>query len=272
MSTLGILGSGNMAEAIVNGALAAGMLRNDDINVCDISKERLIHMVDNYAVNAYDSLEGLLENSNIVLLAVKPQGCAAALKSIKAYYEAQNKQMDIALVSIVAGWSNAQYKEILGEEARVLRVMPNTPALCREGMTVLCAQNNLKDNEFAFAKMLFAAVGDVEVLAENMFEAVTGLSGSGPAYVLTLMEAMASGGVMAGLPANVAQKLAAQTFLGTAKMLQCGDRHPASLRDAVTSPGGTTIYGLYEMEKAGVRAAMMAAVQASAKRAKELAR
>lgn len=265
---LGFLGCGSMGEAIINGVVSSGTIPAAQINIYDVSKQRLIAMVDQYSVSAFSALDAFLEDTDIIFLAIKPQVCQGVLQEIAPLIQDKDK----AIITIVAGWNIARYYEILSPDVRLLRVMPNTPALCRAAMSVLCAENTLTAEEFEEARRIFSAVGEVEVLSEHLFDAVTGVSGSGPAYVFLMIEAMANGGVLKGLPCAVAQKLAAQTFFGAAQMVLLGDRHPASLKDAVSSPGGTTICGLYELEKAGVRSALMAAVEKATDRSKELSK
>ncbi|MDD3244349.1 MAG: pyrroline-5-carboxylate reductase [Eubacteriales bacterium] len=265
---LGFMGCGNMGSAVINGICAAKLLKGQEINVYDVSQERLIAMVDEYQVNPYKDLDRFLENTDVIFLAVKPQICQSVLSDLAPRIKGRNK----AILTIVAGWPNARYYETLSEDVRLLRIMPNTPALCCKAMSVLCAENTLTEEEFAFARQIFEAVGQVEVLSEHLFDAVTGVSGSGPAYVFLLIEAMANGGVLMGLPAPTARKLAAQTFAGAAEMVLIGDQHPAALKDAVSSPAGTTIEALYQLEKAGVRGAMISAVESAARRSEELAK
>jgi pyrroline-5-carboxylate reductase len=244
-----------MGEAIIKGAIASGLLRGEDIIVNDVSRERLDQLEQSYGIKGTTEQSVLLQNCDILLLAVKPQFCQDVLTQLSAGLSGK------AMITIVAGWNVSNYRKILGNAARLLRVMPNTPAMCRAGMSVLCQETNLTEEEFAFAKALFGALGEVETLAEHYFDAVTAISGSGPAYMMLVLEAMANGGVLCGLPAATAQKLAIQTMLGAATLVKETGTHPAILKEAISSPGGTTIEALAELERCGVRSAFISAVE-----------
>ncbi len=175
------------------------------------------------------------------------------------------------VVSIAAGVTLNTLKEAAGADARVIRVMPNTPCLVGETAAAMCLGGSADDNDAELVRKLFSSVGTIYRVDEKLLSAVTGLSGSGPAYVFVMIEALADGGVKAGLPRDIAQQLAAQTVLGSAKMVLETGKHPGVLKDMVTSPAGTTIAGVHELEKAGVRAAFINAVNAATLRADELA-
>lgn len=261
---IGFIGVGVMGEAIIIGSLRSGCISAADIFIYDIDHTKLISMVERYLVNACESLDELLLSSDMILLAVKPAGCKKLLEGIA------DKIKNKAIISIVAGWSTAKISKLLSEDTRVLCVMPNTPALCGEGMSVLSANNTLHPDELQFALKLFDSFGETEIVDENYFGIVTGISGSGPAYVFMFIEAMISAGIYNGLPAKTARKLAVQTVLGAAKSLKANDRHPAEMRDAVCTPAGTTIEAVYELEKNGFNGIVMSAVDQCTKKYKQM--
>ncbi len=199
-------------------------------------------------------------------MAVKPQYVALVLREARPHLRPST-----VVVSIAAGVTLATLKEAAGAEARLVRVMPNTPCLVGETAAAMCLGGAADDADADLVQTLFAAVGTIYRVDEKLLSAVTGLSGSGPAYVFVMIEALADGGVRAGLPRDVAQALAAQTVLGSAKMVLETGKHPGALKDMVCSPGGTTIAAVHELERAGVRAAFINAVQAATARADEMA-
>ncbi|HLC16176.1 MAG TPA: pyrroline-5-carboxylate reductase [Thermodesulfovibrionia bacterium] len=252
-AVLGFIGGGNMAEAMIH-----GFFEKYPIFVSDPVAARLNHLAGAYNVSKCVSNREVVEKSDIVILAVKPQHVEGALTEIAPFVDKSK-----LLISIAAGISLSRMRAVTGAEARLIRVMPNTPALVAEGMTVVVSDQCL-EGDLAFTETLFASIGRVISLEEKHIDAVTALSGSGPAYVFLFIEAMADGGVKMGLPRTVALQLAAQTVLGAAKMVISTSEHPACLKDRVTSPGGTTIEGLHILEQAGVRGALMLAVEAAA--------
>jgi pyrroline-5-carboxylate reductase len=259
---IGLIGAGVMGEAIIGGALQAGCISAENCFVYDIDPKKLSHMAGRYCINACADLDALLENAGIILVAVKPSGCQALLNRIA------DKMDNKAIISIAAGWSSEKIKKLLPESARVLCVMPNMAAICGEGMSVLSAGHTLLPGELQFALQLFGAIGDTEIVDEKYFDIVTGVSGSGPAYAFMFIEAMMAAGIHGGLPAATARKLAIQTVLGAAKALKCSQKHPAELRDAVCTPGGTTIEAVFELEKSGFGGTVMSAVDKCAKKYK----
>ncbi|PLX82785.1 MAG: pyrroline-5-carboxylate reductase, partial [Desulfuromonas sp.] len=207
----------------------------------------------------------LVSRSEIVLLAVKPQVVQAVVGEMAPAFSDDN-----LLVSILAGVTTERLEVLLGGSPRVVRTMPNTPALVGAGAAALCSGKYAREDDLTLACSIFESLGAAKVVSEEQMDAVTGLSGSGPAYVYTIIEALADGGVQQGLPRDVAHALAVQTVYGAAKMVKDTGSHPAALRDQVCSPGGTTISGVRALEDGGVRAALMAAVSAAAKRSREL--
>ncbi|MDL2257945.1 pyrroline-5-carboxylate reductase [Eubacteriales bacterium OttesenSCG-928-K08] len=264
MKKLGFLGMGNMGEALLKGILANDCLSNDDILFLAKRPERIEQIEHKYSISsARDSID-LAQSCEMLLLAVKPDVC------INILLECADALAGKALISVIAGWSKEDY-EALVPDCRVLCVMPNTPVMVGEGMTVFNTNHSFTDEEYAFARQIFASVGKVAQLPQNKMAAVTGVSGSGPAYVYLFIEALADGGVFEGLPRELAYELASQTVLGAAKMVMETKKHPGALKDAVCSPGGTTIEAVSALEHAGFRAAVLDAVSACTKKAKQMA-
>lgn len=253
-----------MGEAIIKGLLAKG-IKPQNIAVYEKDSERLAWLVKEYGITAAKDSETLVKSSEVAILAVKPQNLTATVNGFSSKIT-----MDKILVSILAGVPIAKIEALLPSGSKVVRVMPNTPALIGQGTSVLTGGTNVSEDELQSVVNIFEAVGNVSILPEGLFNAVTGLSGSGPAFVYLMIEALADGGVMAGLPRDVAYKLAADTVKGSAMMVTETKKHPGQLKDMVTSPAGTTIYGILQMEKAGVRGALMETVMAAAKRAEQL--
>jgi pyrroline-5-carboxylate reductase len=263
---IGFLGGGNMAGALVKGLLASGVSSADRLQVSDVSAERRAELEAAHGIRTSSDNLAVVDTSEIVVLAVKPQVVPRVLTEVGAALAGK------LLVSIAAGISTATLAERVPASARLVRTMPNTPALVLAGITAIAAGPRATAADLATTRALFDAVGRSVLLDEGQLDAVTGLSGSGPAYALLVIEALADGGVRMGLPRDTAQLLAAQTVYGSAKMLLDTSEHPARLKDRVTSPGGTTIAGLYALERAGVRFAMMDAVGSATERSVALGR
>ncbi len=254
-----------MAEALVRGLLAAGVAPAERIRVSDPAAERREHLAARYRINVSQDNAELAAWSEVLVLAVKPQAIDAALASLTS---ALNR--DALVVSIAAGVTIARLEKQLPTATRLVRAMPNTPALALAGASAIAPGSCCDEHDLAIARSLFAAVGRCVQVAESGLDAVTGLSGSGPAYVMLFIEALADGGVRAGLDRDTALLLAAQTLFGAAKLQLDTGEHPGVLKDRVTSPGGTTIAGLRCLERMGVRGALIAAVEAAAQRSREL--
>lgn len=262
---LAIIGLGNMGTAILKGVITSQDIDIDDIIACDkkFSNNKEIDII-------YDNLELVDDNrigvkkADIILLAVKPQIIDNVLEEIK----------DISggklFISIAAGIKIDFLQRKLAEDAKVIRVMPNTPALVGSGAAAISAADNISDNELNIAKKVFSSIGEAIVIEEKYMDTVTGLSGSGPAFIYILIEAMSDAGVLNGLPREKAVKLAAQTVKGSAEMVLESGKHPAELKDMVTSPGGTTIAGVSALEQNAFRSSIMEAVTKAAERSKEL--
>lgn len=259
------IGGGKMGEALIKGILEAKLVNCEQITVSDVVLERLDYLKRTYGVNTTQSNIEAATTGAIIILAIKPQVMTKVLSEL-----ANLSGKDKLWLSIAAGVTIETICSGLGKEPRVIRVMPNTPAQVRTGVISIAAGEYTLPEDIEIAKELFGAVGEVFLFDEKLIDAVTGVSGSGPAYVCLLIESLASGGVRVGLPVDVATRIATQTFLGTAKMILETKKHPAQLRDEVSSPGGTTIAGLSVLEKRGVRGALIETVEAAVNRAKEM--
>jgi pyrroline-5-carboxylate reductase len=255
-----------MARALARGFLAANLFEATRIVASDpfeAARAEFSEIISGAQVS--ENNQSVVENSDVVILAVKPQMMASVLADVAPSVTDQP-----LVVSIAAGVSLAQLTAALGEQARVVRVMPNTPCLISQGASAYCVGGAATGDDAALIEELLSSVGRAFALRESLMDAVTGLSGSGPAFVCMLVEALSDGGVRMGLPRDVASALASQTVAGTASMILETGEHPAVLKDRVASPGGTTIAGLKTLESHGFRAALIAAVEAAAKRSAEL--
>src|SRR5712692_4196477 len=261
---VGFLGAGNMGEAMIKGLLQAGLVPAASIGATDVRRERLEQIATQYGIRSAKSNPALVAESDVVILAVKPQIMASVLHEIAGSVDGK------LLISIAAGLPTRMLRAQLGRPARLIRVMPNTPALVLEGVTAIARADGLEAGDLETAQELFGAVGRVVVLEEDALDAVTGLSGSGPAYVAIVIESLADGGVKMGLDRATAMTLAAQTVLGSAKLILETGTHPGQLKDMVASPGGTTIAGISALEEGGVRRTFISAVERATQRSREL--
>jgi pyrroline-5-carboxylate reductase len=266
-TTIAFLGGGNLAEALVKGLLRAGVAAPQEILCTDRRAERGPELTQRYGVRfSKNNLEAARE-AGIVVLSVKPQVMDKLLEEIAPALDAGK-----LVISIAAGVPIAAIERKVGHGVRIVRTMPNTPALVGAGATALSPGEHATEEDLQQAKALFEAVGRAVIVDEPLLDAVTGLSGSGPAYIFLVIEALADGGVKAGLARQQAQELAAQTVLGSAKLLIETGEHPGRLKDQVTSPGGTAIAGLHTLEAGGLRTTLMDAVEAATRRSRELGR
>ncbi len=261
--SIGFIGAGNMASAIIKGAIEKNIICSDDIHVFDIDSNKCNTLKNNFGIKIYETVNALCEGSDIIMLSVKPNVMASVLTEIK--------ETDNPIVSIAAGWSADMIKAVAGADRKVLRLMPNTPLMAGEGMSVFEAPSNFNDEHREFIENIFSALGKIEHAPLKLMDAVTAVSGSGPAYVYMFIEALADGGVLCGLPRDKAMTLAAQTVLGAAKTVIETGIHPGALKDAVCSPGGTTIEAVKALESGGFRGAVINAVEQCAKKSKALA-
>ncbi len=261
---IGFLGGGQMAEALIKGILNADLAEPSQIVALDLDEGRRKLLEDTYAITA--TLEDdKIADCAIVVIAVKPQIVGPLLEKCSDWINARH-----LIISIAAGITLPFMEQRLADGCRVIRVMPNTPALVLEGASALSAGTNAVNDDMDTANRIFSAIGKSVILPENYLDAVTGLSGSGPAYVFQFIESLMDGAVKVGLSQQDARTLVLQTVLGSVKLAMESDMHPAQLRSMVTSPGGTTIAGLHELEKAGFKAGIMNAVEAATKRSAEL--
>ena len=262
---IGFLGAGKMATALAKGFLAARIVQARTLSASDTFDDaRSTFQKETGASVTGNSLE-VVQGSQILILAVKPDQVPGVLAEIKPGVKRQH-----LILSIAAGVTLAHLEAGLPPKARIIRVMPNTPALVGASATGFSTGKSATPEDAALATRLFGAVGVAFQVKEHLLDAVTGLSGSGPAYVYLMIEALSDGGVAAGLPRDIATRLAAQTLLGSARMVLETGLHPGALKDMVTSPGGTTIEGIHQLEKAGVRGALMNAVRAASEKARAL--
>lgn len=262
---IGFVGGGNMAGALIRGLLHSHTVSSEQIRASDVKEERLAELRARYAIQTTDDNDALVAWADVVVLAVKPQIVDRVLAPI-----ASGLAEGDLLVSVAAGVPIDALEARLPPRARVVRAMPNTAAIALAGATAIAPGTSATKSDIDVARALFEAVGRCVVLDETLLDAVTGLSGSGPAYVMLMIEALADGGVKVGLGRDVALLLAAQTVYGAAKLqLETGE-HPGRLKDMVTSPGGTAIAGLHTLEAGGLRRTLIDAVEAAATRSSEL--
>mmetsp|Transcript_26835 Transcript_26835/g.51114 ORF Transcript_26835/g.51114 Transcript_26835/m.51114 type:complete len:351 (+) Transcript_26835:65-1117(+) len=263
---VGFFGAGQMCEALARGFLSANVADAADMKATDISEARRQVLGEMGIYTTTSNIE-VAKGCNVLFVAVKPNVVRQVLDEVKSVLSP-----DTLVVSIAAGVTLSTLQEAAGGHGRVVRVMPNVATLVGETAAAMSMSPGCSEQDEAVVKRLFDAVGVIHKVDEKLLDAVTGLSGSGPAYVFILTEALADGGVRAGLPRDVAMSLAAQTMMGSAKMILETGKHPGALKDMVTSPGGTTIAGVHALETHGVRGAIMDAVSAAANRATELSK
>jgi pyrroline-5-carboxylate reductase len=262
--TLGFLGAGNMAEALIKGLLHAEVLPHR-ILASDVKGDRLERLHELHGIRTTRDNHVLLRDVDVVVLSVKPQVIDKVLTEI-----GQDVRAEQLIVSVAAGVPIDSLEGRLPPGSRIVRAMPNTPATVQAGATAISGGTHASEDDMRIARDLFEAVGRVVVLDESLLNAVTGLSGSGPAYIMLLIEALADGGVKVGLHRDTSLLLAAQTVFGSAKLLLETGEHPGRLKDMVTSPGGTAIAGLHTLESGAMRKTLIDAVEAATKRAAEL--
>lgn len=261
---IGCIGGGNMAEAIIKGLLA-GAVPPENITVAEPVEERRVYLSETYGIGTTEDNSCAVSFGEVVILAVKPQVSLNALRAIAG---------DVAtgrlFISIMAGVKTKTIEAALPKGVRVIRVMPNTPALALAAASAISPGANATSGDVSLALGIFNLLGTASTVEEKLLDAVTGLSGSGPAYVFTFIEALSDAGVKNGLPRDVATRLAVQTVFGSAKLMLETREHPALLKEKVTSPGGTTIAGLQVLEQGGFRGTIMAAVESATIRSTEL--
>ncbi|MBE0501867.1 MAG: pyrroline-5-carboxylate reductase [Desulfuromonadales bacterium] len=266
IDSVGFVGGGNMAEAILKGVLQSGY-PSGQVAVFEPDSERAAYLAETYRIRIARSNRELVEQSALVVLAVKPQLLQTVLPEVVQGWGAGK-----LLVSILAGVTTAQLENGFSSQPAVVRAMPNTPAMIGAGATAICSGKFLTGVELDHAWQLFATIGDVVIVDEAQMDAVTGLSGSGPAYIYAVIEALTAGGVANGLSQEIALKLATQTVIGAASMVQQTAEEPAVLRQRVCSPGGTTLAAIELLEQRGLSAILIDAVGAATERSRELGR
>ena len=267
MATLAILGCGKMGEALLGGLLASGWRQPSEIVVTARSDDRLKELSERHGVTTTSDNADAVAGAEVVVVAVKPQDIEALLTEISAHIRA-----DQTILSVVAAISTDFIESHLGKAVPIVRAMPNTPSVVHEGMAGIAGGRHAAAEHLNLASEVLEHVGRVVTVPEDYLDAVTAISGSGPAYFALLAEAMIEGGILLGLSREISTQLVVQTMLGSAKILRDGGMHPVELREMVTSPGGTTIRAIRVLEQAGVRAAFLNAIQAAMERSQELAR
>ena len=262
---LGIIGAGNMASAIIGGIVNKGIIPAGEI-ICSspVEAERQ-KAIESFGINATSDNKEVVNTSDVLLLAVKPQVIPVVAEEIK-----DTLRDDQLIISIVAGKTIAWYNEAFGRELKIVRTMPNTPALVGEGMTGVSPAPAVTETELASALEILSSFGKAEVVPEKLMDSVVAVSGSSPAYVFIMIEAMADGAVKLGMPRDKAYKFAAQAVLGSAKMVLETGKHPAELKDMVCSPAGTTIEAVQVLEESGFRASLIDAMEACAEISRKL--
>ena len=263
--SIGFIGAGKMAIALAKGFINAGLVKPNNLIASDTLPAGREAFRQEINCETTDSNADVLARAKIIFLAFKPHQLDEATESVRNQFSA-----DHLVISILAGVRLSKLDVACGGRARTVRVMPNTPALVGEGACGFAISESVLSTDSELVKRLLSSVGIAYEVKENLINAITGLSGSGPAYGYTVIDALSDGGVAAGLPREVATKLAAQTMLGSAKMVLQTGKHPSELKDMVCSPGGTTIEGIQELEEGGIRSALINAVRAATERAIEL--
>ena len=261
---LGFIGVGKMGSALLEGVLRSGVATPDEVRVHDVYQPAVKGCVESHGVKEGKSNLGVFQDSEATVLCVKPHDARSTLADLKV------ASAEGLVISIAAGVKLADLEAAVDGRHRVIRVMPNTPALVGKGASAYALGDKASPEDAALVEKILESVGIAFQVKESQLDAVTGLSGSGPAYIYTVIEALADGGVLEGLPKAMALQLAAQTVLGAAEMVIECDEHPAELRDNVISPGGTTVAAMAELEAAGLRSALIEAVRTASQKSREL--
>lgn len=265
--TIGFIGAGNMGQAIVGGILKANLIVSDNIILSDLNEKSLDNVRKRHKVNVTTDNKIVAEQADILILAVKPNLYEVVINEIKETVKA-----DAIVVSIAAGKSIKDVESLFERDLKVVRVMPNTPALVGEGMSALCVNNVVTEDEMKDIITIFESFGEAEIVSEKLMDSVVAVSGSAPAYVYMFIEAMADAAVLEGMTRSQAYKFAAQTVMGSAKMVLETKIHPGELKDMVCSPGGTTIEAVAMLEEKGFRAAVISAMKICANKSKEMSK
>lgn len=264
---IGFIGAGNMAKAIVGGIVKAGLVTSENIIMSGLSKENLEEVKRNYKIEVTTDNKLVAKKSDILILAVKPNIYPIVINEVKDFVKET-----VIIVTIAAGKSIESIEKAFEKELKVVRTMPNTPALVGEGMTAVCPNKHVTDEDINEILKLLSSFSKVEIISESLIDAVTSVSGSSPAYVYMFIEAMADAAVLQGMPRDKAYKFAAQTVLGSAKMVLETGIHPGALKDMVCSPGGTTIEAVAELENKGFRSAVISAMNKCYNKSKDMSK
>ena len=259
--TIGFIGCGNMAQAMIGGIIKSKLVSSEKVIVSNPTNVNLNKVKEKYNILVTNSNKDVAKFSDIVMLAVKPNKYFEVIDEIKPYLK-----KDVVIVTIAAGITLDHMSIALGEAAKVIRTMPNTPALVGAGMSALCANINITKEELQEVVNIFESFGKIEILQENLIEIVPAVSGSSPAYVYMFIEALGDGAVLQGMPREKAYRMAAQAVLGAAKMVLETGQHPGKLKDDVCSPGGTTIEAVYTLEKNNFRGSVISAMESCSKK------
>ncbi|WP_167958905.1 pyrroline-5-carboxylate reductase [Anaerosporobacter faecicola] len=262
---LGFIGCGNMAKAMMGGIIKNNIVEDADIMVSDLNNSALENAKNMYNVQTTNNNINVVKFADLVVLSVKPQFYATVINEIK-----DSVTEDHIIITIAPGQTLGSLGKAFGEDRKIVRTMPNTPALVGEGITAMCCNKNVTKEEEAVVLSILSGFGKAEVVSENLMDAVVGVSGSSPAYVFMFIEALADGAVAAGMPRDKAYTFAAQAVLGSAKMVLETGKHPGELKDMVCSPAGTTIEAVRVLEKEGLRSSVMEAVKACIEKARNL--
>lgn len=263
--TVGFIGAGRMATALAQGLISSEFVSADSVVATDVVPAALDVFAEQTSARVVESTSAVVNDCDVLFLAVKPQQMQQVLDGLTTMLEDRH-----LIISIAAGLQLSVYESALGTNRRIIRVMPNTPCLVGECAAGFSVGGSATPEDSKLVEAMLTTVGVAVQVDEKLLDAVTGLSGSGPAYAYQIIEAMSDGGVRVGLPRDIATKLAAQTLLGAAKMVLETGQHPGALKDAVTSPGGTTIAGVHALESGGLRGTLINAVQAATGRSREL--
>lgn len=259
------IGGGNMGSSLLRGVLKAGLTSADRITVVDVYKPKLEELASSYQVHVDTDASAHIPGAAVIVLAVKPQTLNDVLLGFRDAVRPEQ-----LIISVIAGVESAYIRDRIGKQNPVIRCMPNIAATVDAAASAVSGGASVTDEHFQIAEAIFGAVGDVVRVDEQHIDAVTGLSGSGPAYIYMVIEALCDGGVKMGLPRDVAMTLATQTVFGAAKLVRESGVHPATLKDRVTTPGGTTIAAIHELEERGLRATLISAVVAATERSRAL--
>lgn len=264
---IAVIGAGHIGQAIIGGLLKAKLLPAKNVTASRRGSEALDALKKRFGVQTTTDNRKAVKGADILVIAVKPQAAASLFEEI-----APVVREDQLVISVMAGVTTERINHCLRKPNPIIRAMPNTPALVDAGATPLSKGTHAKDSDLAIAETIFKAVGIVEIVPESLMDAVTGLSGSGPVYIYMVIEALIDGGVKMGIPRTVARRLAAQTVFGAAKLVIETGKHPAILKDEVTTPGGTAIAAVHMLESKGLRNVLIEAVATAARRSEELSR